>query len=887
MPDTIVIRWMNEGWVLRANDVDLRPKANSRFPGIPLVFSRGQADAYLLASPVGGKSWILKKFHPTRLPSASYLSAIKSLVPAVRGTESATSRYVLSSASLQSLIGAGVDATRELALWLDSTVLMARVLGEGWGDIAGDLSDGRIVLAGTERVQIAQSLCTIVESLEKANCAHRDLSSGNVFIELPSQRASLIDWDSVYHKSLPMPLNTTAGTLGYIAPFITRVGSDWDAAASWVEGADRFSLALLVTEMLITAVGTPLTDEGGIFDQDELCKRSGPRLNAVVSRVRSALPFVHQLLIQALQSTSFAGCPSPAEWTLALDKETKQNSAFVRFPRTAPTAPPSTIAPPAGTPRTNPVVMPVSRPSVAQPSAAPPRASRTPRPSPTPPQIAQSPGNAQTPLPFTIIGGIAGVAFAVVFGSAGMALLSALHFKDAGFDIGLLWLLASSICVGFLTTGAISGKRRRVVISRRALLTATALLCVLWLPFLRTHSAGNTVIEYVSSGLVVPPALAHERLTAKLLNASYPSACFQVFSDVGFGKMMSLHNGDWDNGQSDPVKHAYFGVINKKIIFTSLTRDGRREAVVPTACGIYASTEAYTEVFVIDTSSPALTVLARLSPEDWGDNSSGITYIWNTSDIRVKNGLLLVSFQLGGSHAQPDWDATSGFRWNGSRFVRIGFEAHGETAGSHPNEVIQEGADLHLSHPQQAGQNNVPSTPATGTFGEQPSLTSTTDTGTQEASRPSEQALTPVGRNGDSQAPATTQSPSASQALIVSQRLTLAESQFEHDDFAGALQRCDYVLQLDPQNANAIQLKERIENTMKILGISAPAKVPSGSQVSVQQWLTLAEGQFEHDDFKDALQSCNAALQIDPQNSRAILLKEKIAATMKVLGDSR
>lgn len=77
-------------------------------------------------------------------------------------------------------------------------------------------------------------------------------------------------------------------------------------------------------------------------------------------------------------------------------------------------------------------------------------------------------------------------------------------------------------------------------------------------------------------------------------------------------------------------------------------------------------------------------------------------------------------------------------------------------------------------------------------------------------------------------------------------------------------------------------------NTMKILGSSTTAKAPSGpSGTTVPQWLTLAAGQFERNDFKGALQSCNAALQIDLHNSQAIQLKGKITATMKVLGETQ
>jgi hypothetical protein len=134
----------------------------------------------------------------------------------------------------------------------------------------------------------------------------------------------------------------------------------------------------------------------------------------------------------------------------------------------------------------------------------------------------------------------------------------------------------------------------------------------------------------------------------------------------------------------------------------------------------------------------------------------------------------------------------------------------------------------------------------------------------------------------------TAQTPLAPQSVTIQQWLTLANGQFERDDLKGALQSCNAALQIDPHNDDAIRLKGKIENTMKILGSPSTAQAPSAPQaMTVQQWLALAERQFEGDNFKGALQSCNAALQIDPQNNQAVQLKGKIAATTKVLGDTQ
>jgi Tfp pilus assembly protein PilF len=133
----------------------------------------------------------------------------------------------------------------------------------------------------------------------------------------------------------------------------------------------------------------------------------------------------------------------------------------------------------------------------------------------------------------------------------------------------------------------------------------------------------------------------------------------------------------------------------------------------------------------------------------------------------------------------------------------------------------------------------------------------------------------------------TAHAPSVLPAVAVQQWLASAESQFEHNDYKEALFSCNTALQIDPQNSDAILLKSKIENTLKILGTEATAEQQSASQLAnLQRWLELAASQFEHNDYKEALFSCNNALRIDPQNSDAILLKEKIEKTMKILGDT-
>lgn len=58
----------------------------------------------------------------------------------------------------------------------------------------------------------------------------------------------------------------------------------------------------------------------------------------------------------------------------------------------------------------------------------------------------------------------------------------------------------------------------------------------------------------------------------------------------------------------------------------------------------------------------------------------------------------------------------------------------------------------------------------------------------------------------------------------------------------------------------------------------------ASTAAEVNQLLSRAENQFGQGDYRGALQSCDAALRVDPNNARGKQLKAKVESTMKVLG---
>jgi Tfp pilus assembly protein PilF len=72
-------------------------------------------------------------------------------------------------------------------------------------------------------------------------------------------------------------------------------------------------------------------------------------------------------------------------------------------------------------------------------------------------------------------------------------------------------------------------------------------------------------------------------------------------------------------------------------------------------------------------------------------------------------------------------------------------------------------------------------------------------------------------------------------------------------------------------------------------GGSQPAREPASagtaqSTAEAEQWVSRAEAQFQQADYRSAVQSCDAALRIEPGNAKAKQLKAKIEETMRILG---
>jgi serine/threonine protein kinase len=311
----VVEEWLRSGQPAFIEGLELMPRAIQGLASAPLVAAMGQAQAYYLRE-ANNDLWILKKFLSGRSPDVSYIRAIQALIPNKPGLESGFERKVLSPASVSSQ---GYYA-QDFANWLENAILMPMVRGCSWATLADTVRDGSQTVTKDERLSLCRELSEKVRYLEQVHLSHRDLSSTNVFVNLQQLEVHLIDWDSLYHSALTMPQNTTFGTTGYIAPFVKLNGVDMPQV-SWVACSDRFSLAILNAEFLSLDIGSPLTGDGGAFDQNEIYKRGGQKTTVILDKIKVDYPKAFQLIERSLNATKFDECPSPDEWIRAVSNK--------------------------------------------------------------------------------------------------------------------------------------------------------------------------------------------------------------------------------------------------------------------------------------------------------------------------------------------------------------------------------------------------------------------------------------------------------------------------------------------------------------------------------------------------------------------------------------
>ncbi len=293
--------WYRSGESVTVNALALRPEGHPVLD-TPLAIARKQATAYLLRD-LAGRRWFVKKFNPGRVPSAEYLVRIRDSVPSMWPFRAASARTVVGA----SQVVAPVVLTG-IAKWLDGTVLMPKVPGSPWTDLLEGLNGtGGPRLDWRQRLVVATRLAIVTAAAEDASVSHRDYSGGNIHVEAASGRIHLIDWDSAFVPDAPFQPNTVLGSEGYMAPWLS------DAKDSWATTADRFALAVMITEVLTVDQSWHLTGDGALFRQDEFGtdSESFQRAHHALSTINRDLAILFE---RAWKADTFARCPAPFEW---------------------------------------------------------------------------------------------------------------------------------------------------------------------------------------------------------------------------------------------------------------------------------------------------------------------------------------------------------------------------------------------------------------------------------------------------------------------------------------------------------------------------------------------------------------------------------------------
>jgi len=318
--------WFESGKYAQINGTRVRPVEHPVLKDELLSIQKGQAESICLVREDGSKR-TLKKFHQGKALDRGYLVSVSTLLPKVDGFVAGTQRQVLSSDTLTKTTKCYY--AKDLAAFFQDTVLMPHVKGTDWSGLADELREGHIQLTKNQRIGLCRTLTELIAKLENNNCSHRDISSGNAHIDTTTWKIYLIDFDSFYHPSLSMPKATTCGTAGYTPPFARQAGV-LDARRTWCLHADRwYALGILIAEFCILDRGSPLTSEGGMFNQDELRVRSGSGLDAARKTLHAQWPAVVSMFDATIKSRDFESCPSPQNWQKVFD------GAFVEPPSLA------------------------------------------------------------------------------------------------------------------------------------------------------------------------------------------------------------------------------------------------------------------------------------------------------------------------------------------------------------------------------------------------------------------------------------------------------------------------------------------------------------------------------------------------------------------------
>ncbi len=113
-----------------------------------------------------------------------------------------------------------------------------------------------------------------------------------------------------------------------------------------------------------------------------------------------------------------------------------------------------------------------------------------------------------------------------------------------------------------------------------------------------------------------------------------------------------------------------YDLLVRKVVFGDLFGTSDEVAVVHTSCAA-SSNFGYNNIYIFKQAPAGTALVAHLAPSDWGAGEEDNGGLFRIADVQVRGQFLEVTFDAGGSHAEPAWLDTAKFKWNGHEFIRV------------------------------------------------------------------------------------------------------------------------------------------------------------------------------------------------------------------------
>jgi hypothetical protein len=199
---------------------------------------------------------------------------------------------------------------------LEYAVLMPWISGTSWFD-AHMGHESTEALSPPQCALLAMLLARVVAALEQREIAHSALSPPNVIVAAArgGPQIELVGLEDIRMRSIARCERMQGAAAAYRHPASLPLDDQ--------AGADRFGLAILVSEILtwhLPAIRAGRFSAESYFDPEELQLPDSQRYRGLLDAVRDSDRDLASLLARAWEAGSATQCPSAREWDEALER---------------------------------------------------------------------------------------------------------------------------------------------------------------------------------------------------------------------------------------------------------------------------------------------------------------------------------------------------------------------------------------------------------------------------------------------------------------------------------------------------------------------------------------------------------------------------------------